>query len=294
MKKWFIVGSISIAAVLSSGVLYERFFESRNFRSSFDGVHHKRLLSKSCIDCLQFNRTTDASYPFSGGGRLNFDHLNKIKKQYPELYVVNLKDEAYYLNGNRAGYYGIDIKEGIPRFKNTEKWYNALTHKARRIMDSVPDDINKVEGLFKESEALAVYGIHYIHLDLMRQEFSQEWDFVDRMLEIFETLPKGAWVHFHCAGGKGRTTTAIIMYDIFRNRVNGSVNDVLKHHYCLGGENINNTTVHANGTWTKENLEGRKALIETFYSYMNAEDGYPKMKWTAWLEKHGIPVNFKL
>ncbi len=276
--------------------IYEQSFESKNYRAHNSQTHFRRALSKHCIDCFTNTYHSSDAYPFSGGGRVNFQQMETLQKNHQgPIYVVNLRDEnGLYYNFHPISYYGIRVEEDGYKLRNRNKWYRRQVINARRHLDGLPESGEdlQAEEFLNEKETLHKMGIHYVKYELFRKNFSTDWEFVDRLVNLFESFPKGSWVHFHCAGGRGRTTTVAIMYDIFRNGTDAPLNDITFHHFCLGGENMMDTSLIPKGTWTKEKLEGRKALIQTFYKYMQASDGYPHKKWSTWLQDHNIPIEF--
>lgn len=46
--------------------------------------------------------------------------------------------------------------------------------------------------------------------------FGQSPENIDEFIKLYKSLPKDAWLHFHCEAGKGRTTTFLAMYDMMK------------------------------------------------------------------------------
>ncbi|OGT45395.1 MAG: hypothetical protein A3E83_00195 [Gammaproteobacteria bacterium RIFCSPHIGHO2_12_FULL_41_20] len=55
----------------------------------------------------------------------------------------------------------------------------------------------------------------------------------DRFVDFVKTLPSDTWVHFHCRGGKGRTATFMIMFDMLHNADKVSFNDIIKRQAAV-------------------------------------------------------------
>ena len=284
------------ASYFAASTVYEYSYQSKNYRENNSPPNFKRILSKHCFDCLNDDYKGSDKFPFSGGGRVNFKQMKKVaKKHNGPVYVVNLRDEnGLYYNYHPISYYGIRKKDEGLRYATNRSWKKRVVYRARRYMDKLPTTSSLLnhEQVLNEGDTLKQMGIHYIKYELFRKNFSVHWEFVDKLVELFESFPDNAWVHFHCAGGRGRTTTVAIMYDIFRNGTSQPLETITQHHFCIGGEDMMDTALVPKGTWTKEKLEGRKALIQTFYKYMSSSDGYPNKTWSQWLEDHDIPMEF--
>lgn len=276
----------------------EGLFLSKNYRAYNSSPHLKRLMSQDLKRCLSIDRTLSNNAPFSGGGRINFDQMDTINANHTgDVHVVNLRDDSgFYYKGQPISYYGIRTKGDGFRYHSGSNPIKQAKYKFRLWKAGLSlDDRDLSRELFQtEQQQLEAQGIHYINFDLERRNFASKWAFVDRAITFFESIPPGDWVHYHCASGRGRTSTLMLLHDIFIYGKKDTLEDILLHHYCLGGEDLQDTQVLPNGSWTKKNLEGRITLIRTFYDYMNAEDGYPNKKWTKWLDDNGIPVEFNL
>jgi len=58
-------------------------------------------------------------------------------------------------------------------------------------------------------------------------------DAVDRFILAVRALPDGAWTHFHCEAGLGRTTTFMVLYDMLRNANRVSLEDIVRRQKIL-------------------------------------------------------------
>ena len=301
MKKALLIGSsvaLTLIVTFTLWIYWEDLFLSKNYRAYNSFTHHKRVLSKHVQKCMRLDHTPSPAYPFSGGGRVNIAQVARMKNSHNgPLYVINLRDDdGFYLDEQPISYYGMYIKDGDFRYRQSSKPRKKWVYSLRKWLHNAPqviEDLNPAN-LQTESQILSQRGIRYVKFDLTRQHFASKWDFIDNAIVLFESFPSNSWIHFHCAGGRGRTTTLMIMYDIFRNAKTASLDDILSHHHCLGGENIQNTHVIPHGSWSKRNLEGRLRLLENFHKYMTSPNGYPRNTWLKWLDEQGIPVEFTL
>lgn len=105
-------------------------------------------------------------------------------------------------------------------------------------------------------------GLEYIRLPV-RDHWKPADEIIDQFVCFVKALPKDAWVHFHCHGGSGRTTTFLVMYDIIRNGPHVNLKDI--------------------EDWLNVGALKRLDIIEKFYLYVQDPDGYLSRSWTEWL-----------
>ena len=122
---------------------------------------------------------------------------------------------------------------------------------------------------------------HQLGIDYIRIPVSDHCrptdDMVDRFVTFVHGLPANAWLHFHCHGGDGRTTTFMALYDMIRNAQNVSLDDIVARQSVIGQYHL------FNGKSEVETL--RAAFIKAFYSYVK-EGGYATVSWTEWVKTH--------
>jgi protein tyrosine phosphatase len=217
-------------------------------------------------------------------GLINFNDIHKIMKgSQKNIYVINLlHDDLYYYKGRCLRWYGLGFTSQTlgTSFFQGRQWKSAYKSLLRLIYGTPP--IHDKSQLQIERNIVHDLGWHY-YLPLKdNEEWLFQQYFMPDLIKLFESLPVDAEVYIHCAHGRGRTTTILVMYDIFRNGKNVSLKDIVNRHYCLGREDVFDTAVWEQGTWTKKALVARKELVERFYAYMTAPDGYPHQSWDQW------------
>ncbi len=194
------------------------------------------------------------------------------------VYVFDLfGDKHYYINGLPESWFGykkstqvglepkkINIRGLIHRFAYTGK----LSHDQKDAQT--------------EEEMVNDLGFKYVLVDQIRKTILTD-DQVDNFIQTVDALPNPVWIHFHCSAGRGRTTVAMVMYDILKNGENVSLEDIIARHQLLGSENLFDTTVWPNGRYTKEMLEDRKQFIINFYNYVKSPDGFGIKTWKEWI-----------
>lgn len=106
---------------------------------------------------------------------------------------------------------------------------------------------------------------------------------VDRFVAFDSSLGPGMWLHFHCRGGDGRTTTFLAMHDMMHNAPQVSVNDILQRQWWLGGQDLYTTPENTTSYQYPFSME-RDRFIRDFYDYVcDAKRGGFKFTWSAWV-----------
>lgn len=102
---------------------------------------------------------------------------------------------------------------------------------------------------------------------------------VDAFVSLVRSLPPDTWLHVHCKGGKGRTTSAMVMFDMLHNAGKVSAEDILARQTAIGGSDL--VTIGGGRTELKQD---RLDFLLEFHAYAKANPlGAPDaMGWGEW------------
>lgn len=85
------------------------------------------------------------------------------------------------------------------------------------------------------------------------------------------SLPPDAWVHFHCEAGMGRTTTMMILWDIYNNP-ELPLETIVKRQHLIGGAQISlYLQEERKGSWKFNESQRRARVIRMFYGTMHSQ-----------------------
>lgn len=272
-------------------------FESKslNFGSTNDPFLNKRLKNDCCRNVNKEGLSELNAY---GSGLVkyygNFKNYYKdnIQSVNGKLYIVSLlPNDIYYYNDRCLRWYGVgyfNSNLGDPII-HREIMKSAYKKLIRLVYGNPPTyDLSQLR---TEQEITKELGIEY----LMPLKGSGEWlnndQFIEDTIRFFESLPNNSHLYVHCAHGRGRTTSYLVLYDIFKNAKKIPLKDIADRHYCLGREDVLNTDVWVKGTWTQEALDARKDLMVRFYDFMTDTKGYGHQSWTQWNIENGAKNN---
>ena len=99
------------------------------------------------------------------------------------------------------------------------------------------------------------------------------------------------WLHFHCRGGDGRTTTFLAMHDMIHNARTVSLEDILNRQLWLGGVDLNMPSNTGKGTTSFKYpfAVERAQFMQNFYKYVgDAKPGNFAVSWSTWLVQNNI------
>lgn len=90
------------------------------------------------------------------------------------------------------------------------------------------------------------------------------------MLELFSSLPTGSHVHFHCRGGKGRTSTALAMLDIYLRAGVDSLASIVTRQQALAGYALDSRSTEP-ATFKAPLRRERWLMLEAFHAHQRTQ-----------------------
>lgn len=237
-----------------------------------------------------------------GGFKVAQKHLmTGFNAQQKDIYVVDLREESHgFINDDAVTWYGGPLGQGLNQpvdvvEKLEQKWLNGVKPGQKIFVYTVKKDKKtsfvktkrpietKVESVMSEKEMVEKMGSHYVRIPVT-DHYAPESQDIDQFLDFVKTLPPGAVVLFHCRAGRGRTTTFMVLYDILKSP-DVSLVDIVKRHADIGGIDLIGSA-HKKTSWNRAPAIKREKIVEDFYEYRHAPDGYEKTSWTKWTQKH--------
>lgn len=233
----------------------------------------------------------------SGSGAFSKNELVEIKNNIGNKPIidVDLRQESHgFVNGIGISYYGkkddanlnLTSDEVISDennklntiAKNKKVTFDKLSKKKSVSDISVINDVKTVQ---TEKELANSLGLQYLRITVPDHKIPTN-DQVDSFVNFIETLPKGTWLHFHCRGGKGRTTTFLSMYDMLLNAKKVTFNDIMKRQKLIGGEDL----LSGSDAGGKADAEKRSKLLTYFYTYCHDNTDNFKTTFSQWLQRY--------
>jgi len=250
----------------------------RNFRTTLDverleinikGLHHLRVsgseqFSKENfrtmihslslpLDQLIILDLREESHGFVNGIPIswtdgeNFANVNKIKDEIEsdEIQRLNLAVEAQQITIDRL-----------------EKSHSLVVYTAQTEQDLVID-----------------FGARYIRLPVTDHKRPTD-ETVDHFIQLIKEISPDDWIHVHCKGGRGRTTTFFTLFDIAANSLHVSLEDILVRQFFIGGVDL--TQIEKVNSQRTQCAKERLEFIQQFYLYCQQVPNF-QISWSDWL-----------
>lgn len=257
----------------------------RNYRSMRD--LHKIPDDKKSPSLLGLNKLkASGSAQFSEQGFLAL--LDNLPVNEFNVLIVDLREESHgFINGSAVTWRGENDWGNIHKSDEEiiEDEHDRLNTALNQKLVSIQNDKNnpfdrttyEVKNILTEYEFVASFGIDYYRLTLTDHIRPTDVD-VDTFIEFMKSLPKDTWVHFHCAAGKGRTSTFLTMLDMLHNAKTVSLSDIFTRQALLGGKNFQE--MPDSNKWNYFYCLDRIEFLRDFYRFCSETNG--NISWSDW------------
>lgn len=142
----------------------------------------------------------------------------------------------------------------------------------------------KISSVDAQTERAVVesLGVHYKRFSVTDHKRPTD-ALLDEFIDFFQKLPEGAWLHFHCRGGAGRTSSFMIMVDILKNAKKDSLDKIINRNNKMGNSKKIFDISQIPSNKLHDGIVRRDFLIK-FYEY--AKTGYGNKTWSEWIKEH--------
>lgn len=108
---------------------------------------------------------------------------------------------------------------------------------------------------------------------------------VDRFINLVDRLPADRWLHLHCRGGKGRTTTFLAVYDMLKNADKATFDDILERQAAIPPY-YDLKTVQREDPELTPYYQKRVEFLNEFYRYAQHRLAGYTGSWSEWETRH--------
>lgn len=212
--------------------------------------------------------------------------LEKLNKK--KITIIDLREESHgYVNG-----LPISWKLPYTTWTNMNKGVDAIekdeTLKLKKmferkivILDPKTHPLKlDVFSTYSEKQLIQKYHQNYLRLPIT-ENHAPTAATVDKIIQLVQKQAPDEWFHLHCHGGRGRTTTVMIMMDILTNGKNVSYEDIIKRHILLGGTNVEKMVEFKSPKY--KSILTRNIFLKRFYRYATTVDT-TKVSWSEWIK----------
>lgn len=219
----------------------------------------------------------------SGSAQFTKDQLLNLKNSINKdnICIVDLRQESHGMINDLAISFlnpYKDLNNGFTT-EQTIKAENSLLNKIK-IGNTI--QLYKHTGIFikditvdfisNESQLVTEADMQYKRF-AVKDNSAPTPDIVDEFVEFIKNKPDDIHLHFHCAAGKGRTTSFIVMYQAMKNNSNLTLEQLLSYQYNIGGVNLHDNNIQYN-------------FLEDFCNYVqkNKDSNY-SISYSQWIKE---------
>lgn len=149
-----------------------------------------------------------------------------------------------------------------------------------------PPQMFTVGKVMNEEQMVKKHGANYFRL-AVQDHFAPTDRQVDEFLAFWKTLPKDAWLHYHCYAGMGRTTIFMVMHDILKSAPKGvSFNDIIKRQAILGKTDLSEIP-DKKKNWERQLYVDRYVFTKQFYKYVTQHPELDK-PYSQWAKENSF------
>ena len=250
---------------------------------------------------LRYYRRADSfCLNISGGAQFSEQGLQYILKNTKgNIFIVDLRQESHgFINGIPCTWYAYrnQINKGKTSEQIVAEEKSQLLEVAKQGSITLYKVVKVGDGAIEPGEAKAIgniklveteeqlvkrYGVNYKRFFVLDRHKPDDQQ-VEAFIAFVKTLPEDAWLHFHCRGGRGRTTTFMIMYDIIHNAKKINFDDIVQRHINLGGALVDELPKEKGKQWKSGASAARYQFLRKFYEYIVDPKGYGLQSWEEW------------
>lgn len=212
------------------------------------------------------------------------------RKGTPKLKIIDLREEPHgYVNGMGVSLYKCMNTSNSLNAINESDWLDSLKSKTLElhevqfkalgsILETQTVTIEKAT-VRSEVEILGSEYMRYLVPDHQRPSDIV----VDSWLNYYSKTTD-TWIHYHCRGGLGRSTTFMLMTYIIQSRFEElDLKDCMDKVVGLGGSDLLSLPDCTNKRWKSKAFQDRMDFIAKFFEYARNKSGFASgASWTQW------------
>jgi hypothetical protein len=210
------------------------------------------------------------------------------KKTPKKIWLVDLRQETHFFaDGQPLSLYGKQNHTNINKSaeqisKQESELISSFKHKKESTVAHLI--LNKTEGIITNTQPISMdlqksqsekalakkYGLTYKRFYLSDHQKPPQKELTN-LVHFINKLNKEDWVIVHCRGGKGRTTTFMLLTALILDKKNhpnaqlNSIDSYIAEQISLGGTNLFDIDVDAKTLWKLEDKKNRANFIRQFY-----------------------------
>lgn len=248
---------------------------------------------------------TDYGMAVSASGQFSEEELHKLLSSIPtpkqHIWILDLRQESHgFINGIPVTWYARRNSANIHRNAkeieaNEQKLLNQLSHQPIATVYTIkklpngefrpenPQQI-KIKTVQSEQQLVASVGANYYRFYVLDHHRPDDQTVDEYVKFIKHKVQPDDWLHFHCRGGKGRSSTFIAMLDIIKHAATTSFDEIMQRQVDMGNINLDAVSNKPEKRWKAKASKERYQFLQKFFTYVKDPEGYAKRSWSEWLQ----------
>jgi Inositol hexakisphosphate len=235
----------------------------------------------------------------SASGQFSEKSLNKILKTLPtnKIILMDLREESHgFINGIAISWFseynwankGKTLAEILA---DEQRRLTQLSKEKNIVLGSKKGDTSplsiEIKEVYNEEELAKSLGLDYVRIPVTDHVKPSD-ESLDRFINFIKAYRQNKnnethWIHFHCAAGRGRSTTFIALYDMILNASKVSFEDILARQALIGGKDL--TEPFSSADWRYTHGTERLQFLANFYKY-SLENPELEVSWSSWIASY--------
>lgn len=239
----------------------------------------------------------------SASGQFSADELYKLLAAIPanksQIWIIDLRQESHgFIDGIPVSWYvdqnTVNINKSPAQIQKeeTKLLFNLSKQKTITVYTlnklgggkaSLGPAVTMIPELVEtEQQLVTSHGANYKRIYVLDHNKPDDQE-VDQFISFIRKVKPQDWLHFHCRGGKGRSSTFIAMYDMIRNAPKFTYKQILNRQNKFGSIKLDVIPTREDKLWKADAAVERNEFLQKFYCYVKDPNGYQVRSWGSWL-----------
>lgn len=260
-----------------------------------DRIGSEAVISKN------FRRGLSTEMHASASGQFSADELQRLLEYIPrnnkDIWIIDLRQESHgFLNDIAVSWYGNLNSANLGKtpqqiYQEEQKMLRSLSLKDEVKLfhlQKCHDGEIKTSGcelvkprlVLSEQELVTGLGANYERFYVLDHNRPDDHTVDAFVAFVSNSIDENSWLHFHCRGGKGRSSTFSAMYDMLLNAKQDNFATIMERQVSMGNKDLAEASNKTSKAWKQPQSKERYEFLQKFYQYAATDS--PNTKWSVW------------
>lgn len=159
-----------------------------------------------------------------------------------------------------------------------------IEDKEGTLLTHFKNSVHEDKTMLTERQLTEQLGVNYLRIPVMDHQIPTD-EQVDLFVSLINSRSSETWLHFHCAGGMGRTTTFMSMLDMMHNAADFSAYEIMQRQEALNGSNVWNPRAYEGQHPSKIVRAFERVKLLCLFHHYCLENPTFSISWSEWLSQ---------